>query len=340
MTQGDDKHGVDSLTLTPYAAQTLADLRPLLTLFGGVLGLIVGSFLNVVIYRVPNDQSIVSPRSSCPSCGTPIRATDNIPVLSWLLLRGKCRSCDAPISARYPIVEATTGILFAGLTWWGLSHAPTMIPALLFCAAIGVALFMIDLDTLRLPDGIVKPSYATLAALLGIAGWLGGAWDTSIVAVATVGVTLFVLAVMDHVQDHLPEKVVDNSYPVVSALLASAAVTSANPVLNAVGVGMLAWLALFWLPWLLTRGRGMGLGDVKLAPLLGALLGCFGWGAALVGLMLAFVFGILIEAVVRRNLGENRRRFAFGPYMLAGALVGVLAGGSLFDRYLALFGLA
>ena len=79
-----------------------------------VLGLAVGSFLNVVIYRVPMNESVVSPRSACPSCGAPIRERDNIPVVSWLVLRGRCRDCHAPISARYPLVELACGALFAG----------------------------------------------------------------------------------------------------------------------------------------------------------------------------------------------------------------------------------
>src|SRR5580698_9168633 len=128
-----------------------------------VLGLAVGSFLNVVIYRVPRGESIVRPRSSCPSCGAPIRERDNIPVVSWLVLRGRCRDCQAPISARYPLVEFSTGVLF-GLTAWHFG-ADWALPAYLYLAAIGVALAMIDLDVHRLPNKIVLPSYAAVPLL-------------------------------------------------------------------------------------------------------------------------------------------------------------------------------
>src|SRR4051794_31514661 len=84
----------------------------------GVLGLFIGSFLNVVIYRVPAGLSIVSPGSACPRCGSPIKPYDNVPVVSWLLLRGKCRNCSSPISARYPLVELGTGLAFAAVALW------------------------------------------------------------------------------------------------------------------------------------------------------------------------------------------------------------------------------
>jgi leader peptidase (prepilin peptidase)/N-methyltransferase len=141
-----------------------------------VVGLLIGSFLNVVIWRVPRGESIVSPPSACPRCGHVIRARDNVPVLSWLILRGRCRDCGEPISRRYPLVEATTGVLF-GLTAWhfGLSWA---LPAYLFIAAVSVALALIDLDTKRLPNAIVLPSYPVAIALLALASWNpGGASD-------------------------------------------------------------------------------------------------------------------------------------------------------------------
>ena len=86
----------------------------------GVFGLLIGSFLNVVVYRVPAKRSIVSPPSACPHCGAPIRWADNIPVVSWIVLRGKCRDCGAPISVRYPLVELGTGVFFAGVALWFL----------------------------------------------------------------------------------------------------------------------------------------------------------------------------------------------------------------------------
>ncbi|HLY33154.1 MAG TPA: prepilin peptidase [Jatrophihabitantaceae bacterium] len=136
----------------------------------GILGLAVGSFLNVVIYRVPAGESVVHPPSKCPNCGAPIRNRHNVPVLGWLVLRGRCYDCHAPISPRYPIVEAATGALFAAVTIRIVDlHLGEALPAYLYLTAIGVALTMIDIDVKRLPDKIVLPSYPVLAALLLIA---------------------------------------------------------------------------------------------------------------------------------------------------------------------------
>ncbi|TCJ31212.1 prepilin peptidase [Nocardioides jejuensis] len=137
--------------------------------FTGVLGLLIGSFLNVVAWRVPRGESIVSPPSACPACGHAIRARDNVPVLGWLLLRGRCRDCRAPISARYPLVELGTGILFAVVAL-RLGDRPALLPAYLAFAAGGVALALIDLDVRRLPDVIVLPLYVVLPVLLAVDG--------------------------------------------------------------------------------------------------------------------------------------------------------------------------
>jgi len=137
----------------------------------GPLGLAVGSFLNVVVWRVPRGESVVSPPSACPSCSTPIRPRDNLPVAGWLLLKGRCRDCAAPISPRYPLVEALTAGLFVVLA---LRFGPDpVLPAYLYLAAVGLALALIDLDTRRLPDVLTLPSYAVLAALLGVGALLG-----------------------------------------------------------------------------------------------------------------------------------------------------------------------
>ncbi|GGN36723.1 leader peptidase (prepilin peptidase)/N-methyltransferase [Actinoplanes campanulatus] len=129
-----------------------------------LLGLAVGSFLNVVIHRVPRDESLVRPGSHCPECGNPVRARHNVPVLGWLVLRGRCADCGTRISARYPLVEAGTAVLFAAVAarfgWsWEL-------PAYLYLAAVAIALAMIDLDVMRLPNKIVLPSYGVAVALL------------------------------------------------------------------------------------------------------------------------------------------------------------------------------
>ena len=140
---------------------------PLLAVAVGVLGLLVGSFLTVVVHRVPAGMSVVHPRSACPSCGAPIRSRDNVPVLSWVLLSGRCRDCGAAVPARYPAVEAGTGLLFAAVTAaYGRS---AVLPALLWLTAAGMALSLIDLDHHRLPDAIVLPSYLVVAVTLGYA---------------------------------------------------------------------------------------------------------------------------------------------------------------------------
>lgn len=156
----------------------------------GVMGLLIGSFLNVVVWRVPRGASVVSPPSACPGCDHEIRARDNVPVVSWLLLRGRCRDCAAPIAARYPLVEAATASLFVvvalriGWSW--------ALPAFLYLAAIGLALALIDLDTHRLPDAIVLPSYPVAAALLVLASWGEGDW-AALVRAAIGGAVLWVL---------------------------------------------------------------------------------------------------------------------------------------------------
>lgn len=134
---------------------------------GAVVGLGVGSFLNVVIWRVPRGESVVRPGSHCPACGCAIRPMDNVPVLSWLILRGRCRDCGAAISPQYVIVEVLTALLFAltvlrfGLSW--------ETPAFLYLAAVGVALAVIDLRVRRLPNALTLPSYAVGLLLLSFA---------------------------------------------------------------------------------------------------------------------------------------------------------------------------
>lgn len=250
-----------------------------------LLGLVVGSFLNVVVHRVPRGESVVSPRSACPGCGHEIRSRDNVPVLSWLLLRGRCRDCAAPISRRYPLVEAGTGLLFAGVSLVvGLSWA---LPAYLYLAAIAVALALIDLDVHRLPDAIVLPSYPVALVLLGAASLLDG-----------------------------------DGAALVRAL-----------------VGAVALFGLYAVLWFVRPG-GMGLGDVKLAGVLGLYLGWWGWDALAVGGFLAFLVGGLVSLPLLLS-GRAGRRTAipFGPSMLGAALAALVVAAPLSGWYLALVGL-
>jgi leader peptidase (prepilin peptidase)/N-methyltransferase len=141
----------------------------------GVFGLLVGSFLNVVIWRVPRDESVVHPRSRCPACGNQLRGVDNIPVLSWLFLKGKCHFCGEPIAIRYPLVELLTGVVYAvvaaklGYDW--------ALPAFLVLFSGLVALSFIDIDLHRLPNKVVYPTLFATAPLLVLAAAATGEWD-------------------------------------------------------------------------------------------------------------------------------------------------------------------
>jgi leader peptidase (prepilin peptidase)/N-methyltransferase len=251
-----------------------------------VLGLLIGSFLNVVVWRVPRGESVVSPPSACPGCGHRIRSRDNVPVLSWLLLRGRCRDCGTPIAKRYPLVEAGTAALF-GLTAWFTGPSWTL-PALLYLAAIGVALTLIDLDVHRLPDAIVLPSYGVGAALLLVA-------------------------------DLVPDGAFDAG-SAVRALIGAAAMFA------------------FYFVLLVVYPSGMGFGDVKLAGVLGLYLGWFGWGALVVGGFGAFVLGgvFSVGLLLTRRAGR-KSGVPFGPWMIAGAILGIVAGESLWSAYLSVF---
>ncbi len=137
-------------------------------LFSAIIGLIVGSFINVVAYRVPLGKSVVHPSSSCPECETPIHWHDNVPILGWLRLRGRCRTCSQAISPRYPIVEASTGAAFGLIGWWLGPNA--LLPGYLFFAGTTIALVLTDLDHKRLPDRIVFTGTGLTVAL-----FIGGA---------------------------------------------------------------------------------------------------------------------------------------------------------------------
>jgi leader peptidase (prepilin peptidase)/N-methyltransferase len=244
----------------------------------GLLGLAVGSFLNVVIHRVPRDESLVRPGSHCPHCGNAVRNRHNIPVLGWLLLRGRCADCSAPISVRYPLVEAGTAALFVAVTArFGLTAE---LPAYLYLAAVSVALAAIDLDVQRLPDAIVKPSYAVAVLLLLPTAVAGAGWEPAVRGLA-------------------------------AALLLYA----------------FYWL-LSWVP------KGMGMGDVKLAPLLGFYLGWLGWSSLAVGAFAGFLLGGVVGiALLATRMASGRSRIPFGPFMLAGAFLAVFAAAPIADWY-------
>jgi leader peptidase (prepilin peptidase)/N-methyltransferase len=143
-----------------------------LGIVGGVLGLVAGSFLNVVAHRVPEGRSVVRPGSACPACGSAIRPQDNIPVLSWLVLRGRCRHCGSAIPVRYPLVEAGTAAVFAATAF--VVGARAVLPAYWWAAAVAIVLAVVDLDTKRIPNRILYPGTVVGAVLLAAGALVDG----------------------------------------------------------------------------------------------------------------------------------------------------------------------
>jgi leader peptidase (prepilin peptidase)/N-methyltransferase len=267
----------------------------------GTFGAFIGSFLNVVVYRVPLGRSVVSPGSACGACGHAIRWYDNIPLVSWLLLRGKCRDCGSGISARYPLVELGTAAFLALAAWRfvpevaagleGASANATIAAGLqtvafLYLAAISLALAIIDVETHRLPNALVLPAFPVGVALLGISAALSGAW---------------------------------------LSLLTGLAVAVAFAVIYAVPA--------------FARPGSMGMGDVKLAGVLGLYLGWLGLAPAGVGLLAGFILGGGAGLALLLSGRGRTAKIAFGPWLLAGAWVGILFGEPLAEAYLSLYGL-
>jgi leader peptidase (prepilin peptidase)/N-methyltransferase len=245
-------------------------------MIAALMGAVFGSFLNVVAYRLPRGESLSRPRSRCPGCQTPIKPYDNVPVLSWLALRGRCRSCRAPISWRYPFVEAATGLL---------------------CALVVIA---------KGPDE---------DALLGLA-----------LVLLLVPVTLIDL-------DH---RIIPNRLMLIGAALAPAIVLLTEP--DAIAEHLIAAAAGggFFLLAALAYPRGMGMGDVKLAAVLGLFLGRSVGPAVFLALMSGTLVGAAI--IARKGAREGRKTAVpFGPFLALGALVALFAGDAMVDWYLGTF---
>jgi leader peptidase (prepilin peptidase)/N-methyltransferase len=239
-----------------------------------LFGLIIGSFLNVVAWRVPRRESLVKPRSKCPGCGTAVKPYDNIPVVSWLLLRGKCRGCGEKISAQYPIVEAATAALYVAVVAATHDDVLRMVLGLVLVTFL-VPITVIDLAHKRIPNALTGP-----AAILAIA--LGAVLEPA----------------------YLPEQLIAG----FSALL------------------------FFYLPALIHK-KGMGMGDVKLAGVLGLYLGRGVAPAIMIGLVLGVVVGMAVVAI--KGVSDGRRtKVPFGPFLAAGAVVAIFAGDSIVDGYL------
>jgi leader peptidase (prepilin peptidase) / N-methyltransferase len=275
--------------------------QPLLISFAGLFGLLIGSFLNVVIHRLPkmmerdwklqlseaNGEAVVdapsynllTPGSTCPHCGHAIRAWENIPLLSYALQAGKCSACRASISPRYPIVEAITGLL-AALCVWKFGPTAAALGAFVFSASL-LALTCIDLDTFLLPDAITLP-------LL----WIGLLFNLS------------------HTFTSLPSAV-------IGAML-----------------GYLVLWSVYWLFKLVTGKEGMGFGDFKLLAAIGAWLG---WQMLPLTILASSLVGAFvgISLIVLRRQGSDTP-IPFGPYLAGAGLIGLFAGKELTGAYLAL----
>jgi leader peptidase (prepilin peptidase)/N-methyltransferase len=244
-------------------------------LAAGLFGALIGSFLNVVVHRLPRRESLVRPRSRCPACETEIAPQDNIPIISWLLLRGRCRSCHAAISARYPAVELLTAVTFAAVVLTRGVDAALLLE--LPFAAVLLAVAGTDLEHKIIPNRIVAPAAAYAL--------------------------------------------------VVSALLRPGEL----PELLIAGAG--AFLLL--LVAAIAYPGGMGMGDVKLAGVMGLFLGVSVLPAMLVALLAGSAIGVAI--VLRHGPSARKRGVPFGPFLALGGLVGLLAGPELVELYVRTF---
>jgi leader peptidase (prepilin peptidase) / N-methyltransferase len=287
---------------------TLGLPLPLAAGFAAALGAIIGSFLNVVIYRLPREESVVFPNSRCPQCSTTIHAYDNIPVLSYLFLRGRCRSCSAPIPARYPAVEALTGILFVAVFLHdviGRKGPTAALPFDLMLVSALVALIFIDAEHMILPNVITYPGiiFALVARLL-LPFLMGTA------AFDDLGSLMRISFLAD--------------LPVWAVSLLGA-------VLGAMAGGGSLWL-MGWL-WEKLRGvEAMGLGDVKMMFMVGAYVG---WRLSVLTIFLGVVTASLtgIFLMLRRGERNMQMMLPFGIFLGTGAIIALLLGERIISWY-------
>lgn len=276
-------------------------------IFSFLFGSAVGSFLNVVIHRVPRQESIVFPNSKCPKCETPIKPYDNIPIFGWLMLRGKCRACSAPISPRYPAVELLTGLVWV-LAFWVVGFTPFLAVVLVF-VTVTIALMFIDAEHMILPNVITYPFFVfVLAARLafGIAFGIAYFPDLSFAPLSSIA----------------------GDYPAWVVTLAGAA-------LGAIAGGGSLWLV--GEAWKRLRGvDAMGLGDVKMMLGVGALLG---WRLTLLSIFIAAFAGAVIGiAVIAGQKEKNMQaQIPFGIFLGIGSVAALLFGERLIGWYLSTF---
>jgi len=276
--------------------------QPFIYVVTGVMGAIIGSFLNVVIHRVPREESVVLPSSRCPSCGAVIAFYDNMPVLSYLMLGGRCRSCKVQISARYPAVEALTALLWLAVVWrHGISYALPF--DLIFVTAV-TALIFIDAEQMILPNVITYPGIAfVLIARIAIPFLMGRPYFDDL--------PMLMGGMLD-------------GMPVWAASLVGALIGAL------VGGGSL-WL-MGW-TWEKLRGiEAMGLGDVKMMFMVGAYLG---WRLTILNIFLGVLSGSLIGIVLMAWQGKRNMQMLlpFGVFLGIGAIAALLFGSGIVEWY-------
>jgi leader peptidase (prepilin peptidase)/N-methyltransferase len=283
-------------------------IRILATVFAGLLGLAFGSFLNVCVSRWPKGESVVKPRSHCRACGRTLKWWENVPLVSWLALRGRCRTCGVRISVRYPLVELAVGGLWATLAWRFLDLSVLVaLPEqalIMECArAAGRALFcwlmialaVLDAEHLWLPDRLTWPGMALGVAYSVVPLPFGGTF------------ALFRWGGNLHVR----------------AAIASFVSTIAAAALM---------LLIRWLYWLIRRREGLGLGDVKLMAMIAAWLGLSG---ALLSLFLGVVLGALVAVIaLTRGKAFGMTKLPLGTFLCIGGIVSALWGEQILNAYL------
>lgn len=278
---------------------------PIVCVFMAALGAIIGSFLNVVIHRLPREQSIVFPASTCPKCRVAIKVYDNIPIVSYLILRGHCRSCGASISARYPMVEALTAVLFATVTWHdSLSFALAF--DLAFAASM-MALIFIDAEHMILPNAITYPG---------------------IIFAIITRVAVSYLAGPVHFDD-LPQLL--TFFPALPVWV----VSIIGAVIGALAGGGSLWLMGFM--WEKLRGiEAMGFGDVKMMLMVGAFLG---WRLTILTILIGALTGSIAGiAMMYRRGGRNlQMMLPFGIFLGIGSIVSLLFGSRIITWYASQF---
>ena len=376
----------------------------ILLMFVGILGALIGSFGNVVIYRLPLGKSVVYPGSSCPNCAHQIKPWENIPIVSWLALGGKCSSCKIPISARYPFIEALTaaGFVFLALRWNPLDYGATVVPLLIIYAML-VMMSLIDIDHYILPDSLTLP--AIVVGLIGTYVYTANSGLPTLAEAATGGaIGAGIIALINRVGSLVVRRFVDTKerlHPIGMDQVNVAAVAGAlggwvwgvGAALVSVIVNLIArkpvrlpelplyglWVvalvvgtlgvfttpvgaiagtfaaagvvsivgAVYW--WLREVFLGepepdieeedaepvaMGFGDVKLAAILGVVLG---WQSLLIALMAAFILGA-VGGIIMRFIDGNKL-VPFGPYLALGGMIALFFGVDIVAWYLGMLGI-